>query len=530
MTSTAATIVSSAAQTTAQASAAVASASASVNPVAPPWLDPGHNAWQMTAGTLVALQSIPGLVVLYAGWVKHKWSINSAFMAFYAFAAVLVCWVVWGYQMAFGTQMLPLVGYPAISVDLGFELEDSNLPTADLTQAFPQASMVYFQFVFSAITLVIIAGSYLCRMNFIAWMIFVPLWMTFSYTIGAFSIWGGGFLFKYGVIDYSGGYVIHLSSGTAGFVGAWWIGPRLASDRVDAKPSNITLMLVGAGILWTGWNGFNGGDPYAASPDAGVAVLNTNICTATSLLVWTIMDLIFFKKPSVIGAVQGMITGLVAITPAAGVVAGWGAILLGVGSGVVPWISMNILGRTKIMRQVDDTLDVFHTHFVGAIVGGVGTGLWATVKGCEAFGITNPGGAVAGNGRQIGLQIVGALFIIGWNIVWTSLIMMFIKFVCRVPLRMTDEMCEIGDYAIHGEEPYTFEYYNRNYRRVAGYEHPGKLTDEEKAVRELRASKDYKRHDISSGEILGDGVIMGQDPAAGRGSGEIMPDKAVKSD
>jgi Amt family ammonium transporter len=355
--------------------ATAASASASVNPVAPPWLDPGHNAWQMTAGTLVALQSIPGLVVLYAGWVKHKWSINSAFMAFYAFAAVLVCWVVWGYQMAFGTQMLPLVGYPSISVDLGFELEDSNLPTAALTQAFPQASMVYFQFVFAAITLILIAGSFLCRMNFTAWMIFVPLWMTFSYTIGAFSIWGGGFLYKYGVIDYSGGYVIHLSSGTAGFVGAWWIGPRLPSDRVDAKPSNITLMLVGAGILWTGWNGFNGGDPYAASPDAGVAVLNTNICTATSLLTWTIMDLIFFKKPSVIGAVQGMITGLVAITPAAGVVAGWGAILLGVGSGTVPWVSMNILGRTKLMRQVDDTLDVFHTHFVGAIVGGIGTGM-----------------------------------------------------------------------------------------------------------------------------------------------------------
>ena len=377
MTSTvAAAVTSGAAQKTAQATAAIASASASVNPVAPLWLDPGHNAWQMTAGTLVALQSIPGLVVLYAGWVKHKWSINSAFMAFYAFAAVLVCWVIWGYQMAFGTQMLPLVGYPAIAVDMGFELEDSNLPTADLTQAFPQASMVYFQFVFAAITLVLIAGSCLCRMNFIAWMIFVPLWLTFSYTIGAFSIWGGGFLFKYGVIDYSGGYVIHLSSGTAGFVSAWWIGPRLAADRVDAKPSNITLMLVGAGILWTGWNGFNGGDPYAASPDAGAAVLNTNIATATSLLTWTIMDLIFFKKPSVIGAVQGMITGLVAITPAAGVVAGWGAILLGLGSGTVPWVSMNILGRTKIMRQVDDTLDVFHTHFVGAIVGGVGTGMF----------------------------------------------------------------------------------------------------------------------------------------------------------
>ena len=295
-------------------------------------------------------------------------------MAFYGFACVLICWVIWGYQMAFGTQMLPLVGYPAISVDMGFELEDSNLPTAALVQAFPQAAMVYFQFVFAAITVILIAGSFLCRMNFHAWMIFVPLWLTFSYTIGAFSVWGGGFLYKYGVIDYSGGYVIHLSSGTAGFVGAWWIGPRLDKDRVDASPSNVTLMLVGAGILWTGWNGFNGGDPYAASPDAGVAVLNTNICTAMSLLCWTIMDIIFFKRPSVIGAVQGMITGLVAITPAAGVVAGWGAILLGLGSGTVPWVSMNVLGRTKLFRQVDDTLEVFHTHFVGAIVGGIGTG------------------------------------------------------------------------------------------------------------------------------------------------------------
>lgn len=487
----------------------------------------------MTAGTLVALQSIPGLVVLYAGWVKHKWSINSAFMAFYAFAAVLVVWVVWGYQMSFGTQMLPLVGYPSISVDLGFELEDSNLPTADLTQAFPQASMVYFQFVFAAITLVLIAGSYLCRMNFVAWMIFVPLWLTFSYTVGAFSIWGGGFLYKYGVIDYSGGYVIHLSSGTAGFVGAWWIGPRLAADRVDAKPSNVTLMLVGAGILWTGWNGFNGGDPYAASPDAGAAVLNTNICTAMSLLTWVVMDIIFFKKPSVIGAVQGMITGLVAITPAAGVVAGWGAILLGLGSGTIPWISMNIFGRTQLMRKVDDTLDVFHTHFVGAIVGGVGTGLWATKKGCAAFGLTNPGGAVAGNGRQIGLQIVGALFIIGWNVVWTSLIMCFIKYVCRVPLRMTDEMCEIGDYAIHGEEPYTFEYYNRNYRRIAGFEHQGP-TDAEKALREVRKSHDIERqHTFGMGTGAGDGIVIkGQDPDTSRNSTseEITPTKESKQE
>lgn len=440
----------------------------------------GDNAWQLTAASLVALQSVPGLVVLYAGWVKHKWAINSAFMAFYAFSMVLICWVLWGYRMGFGDQMLPIVGTPSIAVDIGWQLKESYLPTVGLAQNMPQATMVYFQFVFSAITLVLIAGSFLCRMSFFAWMLFVPLWMTFSYTVGAFSLWGGGFLFQYGVIDYSGGYVIHLSAGTAGFVGAWWIGPRIEEDLKDCQPNNVLAMLVGAGILWIGWNGFNGGDPYTASADAGVAVLNTNICTAMSSLVWVFCDLIYFRKPSVIGAIQGMITGLVAITPAAGVVAGWGAISLGFLSGTIPWLSMNIAGRKMwIFSKVDDTLEVFHTHFVGALVGGIGTGIFATVEGCQAFAIANEGGAIAGNPRQIGLQIVGALFIIGWNIVWTSLIMIFIQYVCRVPLRMTPEQLAVGDYAIHGEEPYTFAHYNRHHT-LAGAR--VKTSDEESGV------------------------------------------------
>jgi len=470
----------------------------------PPWLDTGDNAWQLTAGSLVALQSVPGLVVLYAGWVKHKWAINSAFMAFYAFSMVLVCWMLWAYKAGFGEQMLPFVGRPGPAVKMSYQIGQSTLPAAGVAQNFPQSTMIYFQFVFAAITLVLIAGSYLCRMNFYAWMLFVPLWLTFSYTVGAFSLWGGGFLFKYGVLDYSGGYVIHLSSGTAGFVGAWWIGPRIDEDLEDNTPNNILMMLVGAGILWIGWNGFNGGDPYAASPDAGVAVLNTNLCTAVSSLVWVCMDLIYFRKPSVIGAIQGMITGLVAITPAAGFVAGWGAICLGFGSGIIPWLTMNIAGRRlSLFAHVDDTLEVFHTHFVGAIVGGVGTGIFATVEGCAAFGATNPGGAIEGNGRQIGLQIVGALFIIGWNIVWTSLIMCFIKYVCRIPLRMSQEQMEVGDYAIHGEEPYTFAHYNIKHptpplmrRRTT------KKTDEE-------GQKDQ-------------GVLMGKDPA-------ITVDKAPSS-
>jgi len=426
------------------------------NATAPPWLDTGDNAWQLTAASLVGLQSVPGLVVLYAGIMQRKWAVNSAFMAFYGFAATLICWVVWAYKMGFGTQWIPISGIPGPILGIDTLLQQATLPAADITASFPLSTMAYFQFVFAAITIVLIAGAYLGRMNFLAWMIFVPLWITLCYTIGAFSIWAGGFLFQLGVIDYSGGYVIHLSAGTAGFVGAYIIGPRPEHDRQDKRPNNTLMVLTGAGILWIGWNGFNGGDPYAASPDAGAAVLNTNVATAMSLLTWTVMDVIFYKKPSIIGAVQGMITGLVAITPAAGVVAGWGAIIIGALSGSIPWISMNVLGKTKLMSHVDDTLGLFHTHLVPGFLGGFLTGIFATAEGCAAFNITNPGGAIAGNGRQVWIQIVGALFVIGWDSVWTAIILLFIKHVLRVPLKMSDEDLAIGDDAIHGEAAYVF--------------------------------------------------------------------------
>jgi Amt family ammonium transporter len=204
------------------------------------------------------------------------------------------------------------------------------------------------------------------------------------------------------------------------------------------KPHNILLSLVGCGILWIGWNGFNGGDPYAASPDAGAAVLNTNLATAVSLLTWMSLDVIFFKKPAVIGAIQGMITGLVAITPAAGkfnstshsakveaddvvgVVAGWGAIIIGVCSGSIPWFTMNILGpKLYFFRAVDDTLEIFHTHLVAGVTGGFLVGIFATAEGCAAFALTSPGGAIAGNPKQMGWQLAGSTFIIGWNVVRT---------------------------------------------------------------------------------------------------------------
>ncbi len=418
------------------------------------WLNTGDNAWQLTAATIVGLQSVPGLVVLYAGIVKKKWAVNSAFMAFYAFAAVLIAWVLWAYNMGFGHEWFPFVGLPHPIISMQDELTQALLPTSNTTAAFPMSTMVYFQFVFAAITLVIMAGAFLGRMSFKAWMIFVPLWLTFSYTVGAFSLWGGGFLSTLGVIDYSGGYVIHLSAGIAGFVGAAVIGPRLARDRENFQPNNVLLMLVGAGILWLGWNGFNGGDPYAASRDAGAAVLNTNLTTAVSVIVWTIMDIFYFKKPSVIGAVQGMITGLVAITPAAGVVDGWGAIAIGVASGIIPWISMNIVGKTALFRKVDDTLGVFHTHAVAGVLGGIMVGIFATKEGCAAFALTTPGGAIDGNWHQVWLQIIGAAFIIGLNIVVTYVLLKLISLV--VPLRMSEEELMVGDDAVHGEEAYAF--------------------------------------------------------------------------
>ena len=170
------------------------------DPLNPSWLIKGDNAWQLTAASLVGLQSVPGLVVLYSGIVKKKWAINSAFMAFYAFACVLICWVVYAYKAAFGKQMLPFVGVPGPVLSMQDELSQAILPTSGIPGAFPLAPMVYFQFVFAAITIVIMAGAFLGRMNFVAWMVFVPLWLTLSYVVGAFSLWGGGFLATRGVI------------------------------------------------------------------------------------------------------------------------------------------------------------------------------------------------------------------------------------------------------------------------------------------------------------------------------------------
>jgi Amt family ammonium transporter len=427
----------------------------------PKWLDTGDNAWQLAAGTFVALQSIPGLVVLYGGVVKKKWAINSAFMSIYAFASVLVVWVLFDYNMAFGPEWLPFIGKPGLALSAVFTTGQATIPAAASGMpplAFPMATLIYFQFVFAAITVVILAGSVLGRMSFKAWALFCPIWITVVYTVGAFSLWGGGWLAGMGVADFSGGYVIHLAAATSGFVAAAMVGPRLQQDREHFPPNSLLVTLVGAGILWLGWNGFNGGDPYFANADAGAAVLNTNTATAVAVLVWTLLDTMSYGKPSVIGAVNGMIAGLVAITPAAGYVDGLGAIVIGLCAGIIPWLSMNKLQKTRFMMKVDDTLSVFSTHGIAAITGGLLTGILANPAMLQYIGTekdapgVNVTGLLYGNPKQLLLQLEGALFIIVFNAIATFIILKVISFV--TPLRMDEATLKVGDDAVHGETAY----------------------------------------------------------------------------
>ena len=427
----------------------------------PKWLNTGDNAWQLAAATFVALQSIPGLTVLYGGVVKKKWAINSAFMTIYAFVSVLVVWVLFDYNMAFGPQWFPFLGKPLPALSAAFAIGQATIPAAAAGMPpiqFPMATLVYFQFVFAAITVIILAGSVLGRMSFKAWVIFCPVWMTLSYTVGAFSLWGGGWLASMGVVDFSGGYVIHLAAATSGFVAAAMVGPRLQQDRDHFPPNSLLITLVGAGILWLGWNGFNGGDPYFANADAGAAVLNTNTASAIAVLVWVMCDKLAYGKPSVIGAVNGMIAGLVAITPAAGYVNGWGAAIIGIVAGTVPWMSMNWLQKTKLLMKVDDTLSVLSTHGVAAICGGLLTGVLADPGMLEYIGTAKdaPGvnvtGLIYGNPHQLLLQVYGAVFIIIFNIIVTYIILKVISFI--TPLRMDDATLKVGDDAIHGETAY----------------------------------------------------------------------------
>ncbi len=473
----------------------------------PSWLNSGDNTWQMTAATFVGLMSLPGLAVLYASIVPKKWAVNVLAMMFAGFALVMVAWVLWEYKLGFGgtslgggvkngvqTQLTGVgwwthfwdnfIGKPGQITNSGQTAQAVSAANTDVPFHFSTDSLAYFQFVFAAITPLLFLGSVLGRIKFSAWCLLVPLWSTFVYCVDAFLLWGGGYFAQEGAVDFSGGYVIHMSAGVSVFVAAWVIGPRLARDRKNALPNNLVMAAVGAGILWLGWNGFNGGDPYYAGTDAAAAIVNTNLATAVGLLTWVGLDagLSKSKKPTFLGAVNGMICGLVGITPSAGWVNGWGAILVGLIATTFVWFAWNYLSKVRPFSKVDDALGVIYTHGMAGFLGGMMVGLFAdpgmVEYGCghlnasgqviaTSSALYNKGGGkctpfavgslmYTGSWHQLWEQFRAGLFVIIWSALGTFIIVWFIKIVLR-GAKYKDEVLEVGDLAIHDEEAFPEE-------------------------------------------------------------------------
>jgi len=475
----------------------------------PSWLNTGDNTWQLVAATFVGLMSLPGLAVLYASLVQKKWAVNVLAMMFAGFSIVLVCWVLYEYKLGFGadsfgggvkdgvpTQLTGVGGWThfidnlwgkpgGITNSVGEQGQAVSAANTDVPFHFPTSTLAYFQFVFAAITPLLFLGSVLGRIKFSAWCLLVPLWSTFVYSIDAFLLWGGGYFAQEGALDFSGGYVIHMSAGVSGFVAAWVLGPRLLRDRQHALPNNLVMAAVGAGILWLGWNGFNGGDPYYAGTDAAAAVLNTNLATATGVLVWVALDawLSKEKKPTFLGAVNGMICGLVGITPSAGWVNGRGAIAVGVICTVIVWVAWNFLSKVRPFSKVDDALGVIYTHGIAGFIGGLLVGVLgdpnmieygcgiinkttgqltyssaaqyaSTTNSCTPFSVS--GWMYTGSMHQLWEQFRAAVWVIVWSALVTFILMKLIGLVLR-GARYKDEILEVGDLAIHGEEAFPEE-------------------------------------------------------------------------
>ena len=446
----------------------------------PSYINTGDTAWQLTAATFVGLMSLPGLAVLYAGLVPKRWAVNTMFMAFTGFSTVLVVWVLWGYKMGFGSPIgggtantytyhytgnffanffNNFVGHPE-TINAGHaQIGQAALPIGTAVPLqMPTTALAYFQFVFAGITPLLFLGSVLGRIKPIVWLIFVPAWCTFVYCVNAMLIWGGGYWAHEGALDYSGGYVIHLAAGVSGFVAAWVIGPRLARDRAKWVPHSLTMVSVGAGIVWLGWNGFNGGDPYFASTDAAAAVINTNAATAAALLTWVVWDMVLSKqrKPTFLGAINGMICGLVGITPAAGYVSGSAALWIGIIDSTVVWFAWTYL-QPITLRKVDDASGVAYTHGIAGLMGGLMVGVFADpsmiVYASSGGSPVTTAGLLYGNPKQLLIQALAALTIIIWDGLVTFLLLKIIGFFTR-GLRMTDEQLEAGDVGIHDEEAY----------------------------------------------------------------------------
>jgi Amt family ammonium transporter len=424
----------------ADAPAAVQSAPASaVAPApAPNKIDTGDTAWMIVATALVMLMTLPGLALFYGGITKGKNVLNTLAMSFVTYAIVSILWVLYGYTFAFGTDVSGIIG----SAEKLFLSGVGPNSISDLAKTIPELIFICYQLTFAAITVALASGSYVERMKFSAWVLFSILWLTFTYLPIAHWVWGGGFLAQLGALDFAGGTVVHINAGVAGLVGAIMLGKRKDSTY---RPNNLPFVVIGAGLLWFGWFGFNAGSALAANGLAGAAFLNTNTATAVATVSWMVVEWLHAKKPTVLGLASGAVAGLVAITPAAGFVNVSGAIIIGIAAGVVPYFAVAFL---KPKLGYDDALDAFGVHGVGGTIGAILTGIFADPA------INDAGkGLLYGNPGQLLTQLIAVGTTIAYTAVTTFVIFTIIKAVVGIRVDIEEEVTGL-DESQHGERAY----------------------------------------------------------------------------
>jgi Amt family ammonium transporter len=415
----------------AQETAPVAAAA----PVLAPKLDSGDTAWMIVATALVMLMSIPGLALFYGGLAKTKDALNTMAMTFVAFCMVSLLWVIYGYPLAFGTDIGGFIGSTE-------KLFLKGVGPNSLSGTIPEYIFIVYQLTFAAITVALASGAYIERMKFSAWVLFCVLWMTLAYIPVAHWVWGNGFLAKLGALDFAGGTVVHVNAGIAALVGALVLGKR---REKAIMPGNLTLVITGAGLLWFGWFGFNAGSALAANGLAGAAFINTNTAAAVAALAWMVVEWMHSGKATVLGLASGAVGGLVAITPAAGFVNIMGAIIIGIAAGVIPFFAV---AKLKPMLGYDDTLDAFGIHGIGGTIGALLTGVFADPA-------INPAGTgmLYGNPGQLWTQIIAVSVTILYSAVITFIIFMIIKAVIGVRVDAEEEFNGL-DESQHGEKAY----------------------------------------------------------------------------
>ena len=402
-------------------------------------LDTGDTAWMLTSTALVLFMTLPGLALFYAGLVRSK-NVVSVLMQCFAIACIAsIIWVVYGYSIAFK-------GDGAFFGDLSAAFL-SGIGRDTLSGTIPETVFVMFQMTFAIITPALVVGAFAERMKFTAMCLFTVLWLTFVYLPACHMVWGGGLLSEWGVIDFAGGLVVHLTCGVGALVAALVLGTRKGFPS-SMPPHNRSLVVMGAAMLWVGWFGFNAGSALAAGSDAGMAMLVTHISAAVAACTWMALEWIKQGKPTVVGIATGMVAGLATITPAAGTVGPEGALLIGLLAGSVCYYATQAM---KGIFGVDDSLDVFPVHGVGGMLGIILLSLVGTQGGFLGSGAS--GVAEGGPMVQLVIQLKGIGVIFLWTAVVSWVILKLISFV--TDLRVSEESEDKGlDVTEHEERSY----------------------------------------------------------------------------